>query len=113
METPGQKIAYVVDNQYNESNAERIIRLARNADLFYCESAFAEADKDKATERFHLTATQAGLLARKAQVKRFIPFHFSLRYQSEPNRLRQEALAAFAGTKQTVNIIGDSRERVI
>ena len=47
-------------------------------------------------ERYHLTATQAGTIARMAQVKRFVPFHFSLRYEKEPNRLLQEALEVFA-----------------
>jgi ribonuclease Z len=95
VESTGQKIVYVVDNQYSPTNAARILSLAQRADLFYCEASFAQADEDKARERFHLTATQAGLLGRQAQVKRFIPFHFSLRYQSEPNRLNEEALRAF------------------
>jgi ribonuclease Z len=97
VESNGQKIAYVVDNQYNPSNVERILSLAQRADLFYCEACFSQADELRAKERFHLTATQAGHLARRAQVKQFIPFHFSLRYQSEPERLREEALRAFAG----------------
>ena len=96
-ESKGQKIVYVVDNQYNETNAERILSLARNADLFYCEAPFAQAEEAIAKERFHLTATQAGMLARSARVRRLIPIHFSLRYQSEPDRLKEEALGAFTG----------------
>jgi ribonuclease Z len=95
VESKGQKIVYVVDNQYNPSNIERILSLARNADLFYCEASFSQAHEAKARERFHLTAAQAGWLARQAQVRRFIPFHFSLRYQAEPDRLVEEALGAF------------------
>lgn len=91
----GQKIAYVVDNQFNPDNAGQIVDLAQKADLFYCEAAFSQADEGLAFERYHLTATQAGLLARSAQVARFIPFHFSPRYQSEPERLEKEALKAF------------------
>lgn len=98
LESRGQKIAYVVDNQYNPTNAERIIKLAGNADLFYCESCFSQADVTIARERFHLTATQAGILARRAQVARLIPFHFSPRYQTEPDRLEKEALTAFTST---------------
>jgi ribonuclease Z len=96
VESKGQKIVYVVDNQYNETNAARIISLARNADLFYCEASFSHAEQSLAKERFHLTATQAGLLARGAEAKRLIPFHFSLRYQADPKRLEEEALSAFA-----------------
>lgn len=98
MERTGQKVVYVVDNQYNATNAARIVPLAQNADVFYCEASFSQADEAIAKERFHLTATQAGLIARRAHVARFIPFHFSLRYRSEPNRLREEALSAFASS---------------
>lgn len=96
LERKGQKIVYVVDSCYSEANIEQIVSLAQGADLFYCESTFLEADADKAEQRSHLTATQAGALARQARVKRFIPFHFSRRYESEPDRLQEEALRAFA-----------------
>lgn len=96
VESKGQKIVYVVDNQYNVTNAERILSLAQNADLFYCEASFSQAEEAIAKERFHLTATQAGILAHRARVIRLIPFHFSPRYQSEPDRLKEEALRAFA-----------------
>ena len=96
LEKKGQKIVYVVDSCYSEANIGQIVSLAQGADLFYCESTFLEADADKAEQRSHLTATQAGALARQARVKRFIPFHFSLRYESEPDRLQEEALRAFA-----------------
>jgi ribonuclease Z len=33
--TPGQKIAYVVDTLFSPSNADRVIRLAQDADVFY------------------------------------------------------------------------------
>jgi ribonuclease Z len=102
VESRGQKIVYVVDNQYNATNAERILWLAQNADLFYCEAFFSQAEEAIAKERFHLTATQAGLMARRAQVTRLIPFHFSLRYQSEPDRLKEEALRAFARSDSEV-----------
>jgi ribonuclease Z len=96
VESRGQKIVYVVDNQYNATNAERILSLAQNADVFYCEASFSQAEEAVAKERFHLTATQAGILARRARVTRLILFHFSPRYQSEPDRLKDEALRAFA-----------------
>ncbi|HWP57234.1 MAG TPA: MBL fold metallo-hydrolase [Candidatus Acidoferrales bacterium] len=95
-ETKGQKIAYVVDNRYCERNIERVVGLAADADLFYCEAAFSRAEQARAWERYHLTAEQAGRLARRAGARRFVPFHFSARYESEPNRLLEEALEAFA-----------------
>ncbi len=96
LETEGQKIVYVVDNLYSPGNIERVLALARETDLFYCEAAFAQSDEEQARERYHLTATQAGNLARKAAVKQFIPFHFSPRYETEPKRLLEEAMEAFA-----------------
>jgi ribonuclease Z len=99
-ESRGQKVVYVVDNQYNASNAGRILGLAQNADLFYCEAFFSQAEEARAKDRYHLTAAQAGLLARRANVTRFIPFHFSPRYQSEPDRLNEEAQRAFVGRNE-------------
>ena len=95
LEQEGQKIVYVVDNVFSPANAERVVALARGANLFYCEAAFAQSDEGRARERYHLTAAQAGKLARLARVQRFVPFHFSQRYETEPERLREEAMAAF------------------
>ncbi len=97
-ETEGQTIVYVVDCLFSPDNVERILSLARGADRFYCEAAFSQEDEKRARSRYHLTATQAGQLARMAQVKSFVPFHFSLVYEAEPNRLFEEAMQAFSGT---------------
>ncbi len=96
LESDGPKIAYVVDCLFSPGNIERIVSLAQDADLFFCEAAFAQADEVKARERYHLTASQAGTLARMARVKRLVPFHFSLRYEGDPNRLEAEALEKFS-----------------
>src|SRR5439155_1051290 len=60
----GQKIAYVVDARYDEENEAKIVALAQGADVLYCEAPYLDQDADKAQERYHLTARQAGLLAR-------------------------------------------------
>jgi len=75
--TKGQKISYVVDAIYSEENASKIVNLIEGSDIVYCEAAFLEKDGDRAKERYHLTAKQAGLLAKKAGVKKLIIFHFS------------------------------------
>ena len=93
----GQKIAYVVDVLGNEANARRIARLARGADRLYMEAAFAGADAERAAATHHLTAPQAGAIARRAGVGELVPCHFSPRYGDDPERLRHEALAAFGG----------------
>jgi ribonuclease Z len=93
--TAGQKIAYVVDVRNSATNAERIERLAFGADILFLECAFLEADAAEAARKNHLTAHQAGALARRAQVKRLVPCHFSMRYSDAGNILWEEAQRAF------------------
>jgi len=95
--TPGQKIAYVSDCRFSEENIGKILSLAEGADLFFCEAAFLEKDRERAGERAHLTARQAGELARRAKVKKLHIFHFSPKYEQEAALLYKEAEAAFRG----------------
>lgn len=94
---PGQRIAYVVDTLFDRPNAERIVALARAADVFYCEARFLDTDRDEAEKRHHLTARQAGFLARAAGVRRLEVFHFSPRYQGMAQAFHVEARAEFSG----------------
>jgi len=95
---PGQKIAYVTDVAWHEDNVARIVELARNADLLYIEAAFMERDAEHARRKFHLTARQAGEIARAASVGCVIPLHFSPRYTGEDKALlRAEVAAVFGG----------------
>lgn len=93
---PGQRIAYVTDVVYSSANAERIVALARGADYLFIESTFLHEEADGAREKYHLTAAQAGLLARRAGVVRVIPFHFSAKYKGEGHRLEIEVSEAFS-----------------
>ena len=93
----GQKIAYVVDARYDEENEANIVALAQDADLFYCESPYLDVDAEKARDRYHLTARQAGLMARKAHVRELVVFHFSPRYTGQGDALEREAMEAFQG----------------
>ncbi|HEX9079000.1 MAG TPA: MBL fold metallo-hydrolase [Desulfuromonadaceae bacterium] len=86
----GQKICYVTDAAFTAENAERIVALARGADYLFIEAAFPEAEAARARERSHLTARQAGELARRAGVARVVPFHFSPRYTGQEQELRGE-----------------------
>jgi ribonuclease Z len=95
--TPGQKVAYTVDTLFSPANAARIIRLAADADVFFCESPFLDEDIDQATRRYHLTARQAGALARAARARRLNVFHFSPRYEGRYGEIVAEAQAEYAG----------------
>ena len=96
--TRGQKLAYVVDTRYDDDNEAKIVALARHADLLYCESPYLDVDAEKARDRYHLTARQAGILARKAGARDLVVFHFSPRYTGQGEALEQEAQEAFRGT---------------
>jgi ribonuclease Z len=95
--TSGQRLVYVTDVLYSSENREKIVSLARGADILFCEAVYLSQDRDRAAERYHLTAQQAGLLAREAGVKELVLFHFSPRYQECPDALYGEAAAAFGG----------------
>lgn len=94
----GQKIAYVVDARYDEANEAKIVELAQGADIFYCEAPYLDQDAHKARERYHLTARQAGLMAKKAGVRELAVFHFSPRYTGLGHRITAEAQEAFRGS---------------
>jgi ribonuclease Z len=92
----GQKVTYVVDVVFHQDNAQQILDLARGSDILYIEATFLQEDARHAAEKYHLTAHQAGTLARLAGVERMVPFHFSARYSDSEDRLREEAQRAFA-----------------
>jgi ribonuclease Z len=92
----GQKIAYVVDLAYDERNIKKVVTLARDADQLFIEAPFLDVDANIAAERRHLTAHQAGHIAKQARVGRLIPFHFSARYRDQAEKLTREAEEAFS-----------------
>jgi ribonuclease Z len=93
----GQKIVYVVDARYDNENEAKIVALAHGADVFYCEAPYLDIDAEKARDRYHLTARQAGMMARKAEVRNLVVFHFSPRYTGQGDAIEQEAMEAFQG----------------
>jgi ribonuclease Z len=96
MISPGQKVSYVTDVLYSPSNEEKIVNLIMHSDQLFIEAAFLEKDAKIARAKYHLTARQAGLIARKAKVRKLITFHYSPRYPDTAHLLEQEAQQAFA-----------------
>lgn len=95
--SPGQRITYVTDFGNTPANLEKVIDLARDSDVLVCEASFLDEDRDLARQRHHLTARQAGELARAAGARRLAPFHFSPRYKGREQELLREAEEAFGG----------------
>jgi len=93
--TPGQKITYITDVAYNQSNAEKIVAMAQDSDYFFIEAVFLDIHKVMAAEKKHLTAGQAGMLAARAGVKQFSVFHLSPGYTGEESVLKEEARLAY------------------
>lgn len=91
----GRKISYVVDCAFTHANIEKIVQLAQGADILFIEAMFLDADAIMAEKRRHLTARQAGTLARLAAAKRLVTLHYSPRYKGQGPRLAQEAQEAF------------------
>jgi len=94
---PGQKIAYVSDVACHAGNLQRIVSLVADADLLFIEATFLECDADEARRKNHLTARQAGSIARDSRARQIVPFHFSPRYADCEAALVSEARAAFLG----------------
>jgi ribonuclease Z len=95
--TPGQKLAYVADCAWSGTTRRGAEALARGVHVLYCEAAFSNADEVRARERHHLTAAQAGELARLAGVGELRIFHFSPKYKGRERELIEEAAEAFGG----------------
>lgn len=95
--TQGQKYGYIVDTRFIPENLAVLLPVMHEADVLFCESPFLDEDRDQAALRYHLTAAEAGTIARLARARRLKVFHYSPRYQGRGDLLRQEAEAAFRG----------------
>jgi ribonuclease Z len=75
---------------------------AFGSDLFICEGMFEKALLESALEKRHMTAEQAGHLAKLAHVKKLGLIHYSPRYTDyELKKLLDEARAVFPDTVLT------------
>jgi ribonuclease Z len=102
---PGQVVAYVVDCGFQDGNVEKILALARDADQLFIEAVFLEEDGELAERHRHLTATQAGYLARLAGARHVTPLHFSARYLDRPEALCRELDEAFHGAEAQARVV--------
>jgi ribonuclease Z len=90
----GKKVSVVMDTCVCKGS----VNVAKNSDLFICESTF-KGDKAKAAKEYkHLTSVDAGKIAKKSQVKKLVLTHFSQRYEDEDLKImKKEAKENFKG----------------
>lgn len=94
---PGQRVCYVTDVAGHERNTAALVAFLRDADLAFIEAVFLEVDSDHAERKAHLTARHAGSIARAANVRLAVPFHFSPRYLGREEELRKEFESSWRG----------------
>jgi ribonuclease Z len=89
----GRKFSYVTDSLYFPEIAKEVA----NSDLLICEGMFENALEQSAIEKKHMTAAQAGRIARDAGgVKKMALIHYSPRYaERDLKLLLDEARAVF------------------
>ncbi|MGD8985012.1 MAG: ribonuclease Z, partial [Desulfobacteraceae bacterium] len=90
----GRKVTYITDVIGSPENYEKVINLANKADYLFIEAAFLDRDKEIARKKYHLTAREAGELARMSDVKHYTLFHFSPRYNHMAGEIEKEAREA-------------------
>ncbi|WP_147612490.1 ribonuclease Z [Treponema pectinovorum] len=72
----GRKFSFVTDTLYLKSIAKEVM----GSDLLICEGMFADDCADQAKEKKHMTARQAGIIARDSLAKKMAMIHYSPRY---------------------------------
>ena len=96
---PGRRIGYVTDLRYTDSNVDTLMQLLAGADVLFIESVFLDEDADHAARKNHLTARQAGRIARRIGAGAVAPFHFSPRYAGREAELIAEVRDAWSGSQ--------------
>lgn len=81
----GKKISYLTDTLYFKGVEE----LVMDSDLLICEATYDSGMEAKAVDYEHLTARQAGLIARDSNSRRLVLTHFSQRYDNVKQLIRE------------------------
>ena len=88
-----KSFAYCSDTIFDEE----IVDHFKSCDLLYHEATFSNDNEVRASQTFHSTASQAALIAKKANAKKLVLGHFSSRYKTIDHFL-EEANAIFSST---------------
>ncbi len=95
---PGKKITIILDTLYHAG----CMSAAKNADILISEATFLDSEhSNKARERGHLTAKQAGLIAKNAKVRELFLMHLSQRYanKKKEQQILNEAKKQYKNTR--------------
>ncbi len=88
-----KSFAYCSDTAYNELKINDL----QNIDCLYHEATFTNSEEKRAEQTNHATASQAAMIAHKANAKMLIIGHYSSRYKTLDTHL-EEAQAVFENT---------------
>ena len=94
----GQRFGYVTDLRHTEANVRSLEALLAGVDILFIESVFLDEDGGHAERKNHLTASQAGAIARRLHARAVVPFHFSPRYEGRAAALVAQVQSAWSGT---------------
>lgn len=96
IEYEGKVFAFSADASFSTG----LVEAARNADLFLCEASMYDGQEEAALQAGHLTAGQAGTLARTAGSKRLVLTHYP--HYGDLQVLKQQAEQHFQGSVEMV-----------
>jgi ribonuclease Z len=88
------KISFVYDTLFNK----KIPLFVKNSELLICDSSFHSDIENKAKENKHLTARQAGEIAKKSKSKKLVLTHISQRYDKNLKKILDDAKKVFKNT---------------
>ena len=87
----GEKISFILDTEMNKN----ILGFAKNSDLLVCDSSYGSDLADKAKLHQHLTAKEAGEIAKKSKSKKLLLTHISQRHEKKKEIILKEARKIF------------------
>lgn len=92
------KIAYVTDTVFNRQSVKSARFVGQDADVLWCEACYLHNELEKAKTNLHMTARQAGRLAKELNAGELRLFHYSRRYKDSLRPHIEEAKENFANT---------------
>ena len=98
----------MTDLRFSDANRRALAALITGVDQLFIESVILEADREHAQRKNHLTARQAGEIAREVGARAIVPFHFSPRYGQRAPEVEAEVRIALGGPPVPPDATGGS-----